>query len=45
MNLTLLENGDTLIRGEITDQSELLGILRQIGEMNLVIKKLEKNKE
>jgi hypothetical protein len=33
--LTQLDNGDTLLRGEVQDQSELRGVLAKIGNLNL----------
>ena len=33
--LNVLDNGDTLLRGAIHDQAELLGVLEKIANLNL----------
>ncbi len=41
LSLAVEANGDTLLRGELPDQSALLGILFRIHNLNLFIQSIE----
>lgn len=45
MQITLLENGNTLLSGELPDQAALHGLLNQIRDMNLKLERVEKQKD
>jgi len=42
MSITLVENGDTLLSGPVTDQSALYGLLAKIRDSNLKLLSVEK---